>query len=443
MQLREDPLNVKPNFSGVIECFTRTSIRGWVSVDLEGELLPLRLTLEFEGWSCDFEGELTKRFNGLAVGFEFAIPVNLSQLPWRDFVAAFKRCLAQWTWNGRRGQSELPFYKSAFLFALQDAAKSPQRKRKVAVMIRTHVANSKTMHLARQIEAATDVDVYVSADTTNGEFRVGNFPLLSHNIRRFAELGLDVSLGNTMWVCGDYPFYAAALDAPQYDFFLMIEFDVALGRNGGEWLRGLIERLTDVNLPMVDFYAPNYINYSEGRGWHRHARVVGKFEAVYKALFPVIGLSRPAIFHLFAKRLIESRPEQVRESRLVDPNSFGLTYCEVFVPSTLKAMPTFLCATNKTLGLNTETPEFSVNRPLLLDIHRPDDLIGSIAHPVLDQDDYMSKVANFCKSNAVASDWLLFSRSIWRLPDRLRAHPAIEAAWNDPRFVPPPEKTDL
>lgn len=183
---------------------------------------------------------------------------------------------------------------------LQSVAASNVNPR-VAVMVRTHLVNEKLFHLLGVLSQSRRYDLFVVADETNGTLDVGSYRKLSHSIAFCDGFELPADHERILWHCGDYPFYFAAAEIPDYDYYVMIEFDVDLAGQSPVFVEDLIGRFRHYDMICEHFRRPE-------PDWPWLGAAHGVYETVYTAgLFAFIALSRRAVAFLREARRAEAR----------------------------------------------------------------------------------------------------------------------------------------
>jgi len=258
-------------------------------------------------------------------------------------------------------------------------------------------------------------DLYVLGDETSGNLDVVGVPLVSHSIALCSSLGLNVSPSNhpnVLWLCGDYPIYCAVNALPNYDHYIMLEFDVHFVRRNPLFLEGVINRLSGDRQVKLDFVSaivvPASIDYSPAIPASRFYK-----EIYYSGIFSLVCLSKRAVNYLFKSRLDEGM--NIGEDGL-------LIHCEVFAITALMNAGTFKC-----MGLNTLIPgclgkTYHPGRP---DFFEPNYLLGlpvdedpriEIVHPVLDARDYLQRLWRYHRDLGEID---VFVRHLTELPQTL------------------------
>jgi hypothetical protein len=218
--------------------------------------------------------------------------------------------------------------------------------RRVAVLVRSHVADEKFDYLWQDLNReGRRYDVFPLLDQSalggNAAALEAKYPgVIWNHPDRFASLGLSQkAFGfNMLWLHGDFSMYVALIDKPDYDYYVMIDYDVHFTNNATEYLNRLCDRLTSPTeeildgvglefksrptLPGVTTDWPNYTN------WEFFAAAAEAFPTVFHFYFPFVALSRRALMQLLAQRQLEAARHTPADKVVI---------CEAFVPSSLMA----------------------------------------------------------------------------------------------------------
>jgi hypothetical protein len=255
-------------------------------------------------------------------------------------------------------------------------------KPRVAVLVRTHVVNEKLFDLLGVLSQSRVYDLFVVADETNGTLDVGEYRKLAHSVASCAAFGLPADHERILWQCGDYPFYFAAAAIPDYDYYLMIEFDVDLVGQTPAFVENLIARFGHHDLISEHFRRPE-----PDWPWLPAARLV--YETVYTAgLFAVLALSRRAVEFLLQAR----RAEAMRGSKGLE-----IIHCEAHCGSALAAGGFSCVSINQLIPGATDRrcfhdPDFDLETSFyLLGHYRVAVANVALVHPVYDLAEYLKK----------------------------------------------------
>lgn len=194
-----------------------------------------------------------------------------------------------------------------------------------AVLFRTHKWDA---FIARQFARAQQSvgagDLYVVANNTDGGCAgIEGVPLVTFTESDIEALGYarGVSAYDMLWFNVDYPLYHFAAQKPDYDYYVLFEYDVIVNANLDQVIQSVAERGTDFvglseNLP-----------FSEWR-YKSTCRGVYADADVQKMLFPLGIVSRRAVDYLSMRRMQLTKRLHSGEIR-------AWPHCEAFVPTEL------------------------------------------------------------------------------------------------------------
>jgi hypothetical protein len=270
---------------------------------------------------------------------------------------------------------------------------------RVAVLVRTHLVNDKLLDLLDILERGRGYDMYVCADETNGPLPLPGRRVLSHSTRMCAEIGLVGELPgqNLLWYFGDYAFYCAYHEIPDYDYYAMIEYDVDLVRRNPMALEGLFSRLERDGDDPYDLVAGRYGPVTpEHWGWS--ATCKGRFDNVYAVFFPFVVLSNRALRYLY----------DWRRNEAANPLPDGqFVFCEAFAASALQAAGGFVCADLGTLIPGCWEPAtFGLEHPMLLGSLPRLDRGVEFVHPVHSEQEYLERLWNVARYHNRIADFI-------------------------------------
>lgn len=254
---------------------------------------------------------------------------------------------------------------------------------RIAVLVRTHMVSEKLWQILDRLADGIGYDLYVCADQTRGALKLGGARVLAHSTRMCGKLGLLEEIpGNLLlWYFGDYAFYCAYSDIPNYDYYVLVEYDVDFTRPNTLFLEGLLARVARAANGPFDLVATQFGTRPPEWGWGETC--AGRFDEVHGVLFPFVVLSRRALEYLFDWRRYEA----------ANPLPNGtFVFCEAFVPTALIVSGGFSCCDVNTLIPGAWEPStFRVGKPMLLD-HPPVLPRGiEIIHPVFSEAEYLAR----------------------------------------------------
>ncbi len=168
------------------------------------------------------------------------------------------------------------------------------------MLFRTYYWNDATIRAALSLfERSVGLDFYVLADETDcGVLDVRPFQKLGHDIAYFERIGLPCIAPEgkpPLWWNCDYGLYDAVLRLPEYDYFLMIEGDVAVNLK----LRPLVDRAIAAGLHcLTPFGIQPFVE------WWEYAASCVDLPYARRGWTPLstIFLSAPAVRYLLSER---------------------------------------------------------------------------------------------------------------------------------------------
>jgi hypothetical protein len=376
--------------TGAVTRITMQEIAGWCDPlpgRRPGEVVPMVIEPRFTDPAIAWHMTLTE---GEAGRQHFTVTIDSLPDGWRwpDFGAAFMGVFLRAERVPPARARQLTTAPEAFSAMHAPAHPRPLAAlppRRIAVLVRSHIAKSaKADQLADQLAAATGWDVYFAADETRGPVDSGRHPKVPHSLQMCADLGLDTEHPKVMWHYGDYALYCTFTQIPQYDFYLMFEFDVALRAAGSDYFQRLCDALRAEANRDLDFLGTYLRALEIGRPARPH-----RFRRGYKSILPIMGVSRRALLRLFEGRLTERQSLPLEDG--------GGTYCEYYVPSVLLQSDEFRC-----LGLNALVPGSIDRDSFNTNVARPlghEDIVPATAellHPVVEMDTFLRKALGVC-----------------------------------------------
>lgn len=255
---------------------------------------------------------------------------------------------------------------------------------RVAVIVRTHVLSPKLTELAAALTGHESFDTFVAANETNGRLNVGAYPKLPFTLDTMRDLGFRPQDDNFLVHCSDLLFEHFRRCLPDYDFYVMIEYDVELTQYGGALLKDLARELRSDAWRDLDLTGTE-ISY-RGEGWSHHANAAKLFPSVHMVFFPVVILSARAVAQLYRLRLTEGPRGMATQDRV---------FCEAFVASALVSHPAF-----RTADLNEIIPAayarhtFYWGPPMLSGGPPPRGARVGMRHPVYAAPDFLNAHLN-------------------------------------------------
>lgn len=280
--------------------------------------------------------------------------------------------------------------------------------RRIGALVRSHHPRStQALVLAAQLAKAGFHPVRIAADETRAPVDAGGFAKLSHSLESLAALGLKLP-DRALWFCGDYAYYATVLGSAEADFWLLVEYDVALRDPASDYWRRLRQTLAGAG--EADLLG-GYL------GPYRNRHFPHAYAEPWKAFFAVTGLSPRAIAHLYRARL--------REAAEGVPDPRG-THCEIFIASELQAAGGFrMLDLNTLLPGSIDRPGFGPFRAVPLGHEELMPGSGALVHRAVEMEEFLAKTPPLAARHGWVEEFLA-------LLDQLRPFgvppPAIEAA---------------
>jgi hypothetical protein len=235
-----------------------------------------------------------------------------------------------------------------------------------AAVFRTHVWDSDISRMAARAKQCCGSGTFVIAtDESKGPLSVSPYPKLSHT-DDFSSYSLpNVPPEKVLWWNADYVLYLARRNLPDYDYYVMLEYDVFLNCD----LPSIIERCAAGGIDLV----ARDIRPIADNHWSRPS-IIEMSADPWWALIPFLILSARAVDALMHKR--QEIAGQLREVKISN-----WPYCETFIPTAIKQSPGMGVA-DASRFVNADLlrwrPFLSTRDPLL-DRDRP----NSVAHPVM------------------------------------------------------------
>jgi glucose-1-phosphate cytidylyltransferase len=285
-------------------------------------------------------------------------------------------------------------------------------------------------------------DAYAAIDQTRGALDFGTGAKLPHKLDDFRELGFEPQDHSFITHCADLLFEVYRRRLPDYDFYIMIEYDVDLVRAGGAFLDNLALRLAADAHRDLDL-AGTHVSF-RGDGWAHHAKAAALFATsdVHMVFFPLVVMSRRAIEHLYRVRLSEGDPAMPTLDRV---------FCEAFAATALLTDGRFNVRDLSDVAPGCyERRSFYWGLPMLVRAGAPGGSKAEVRHPVFSAQDFVWPHLHAAQESDTLHQYtaLLQDRGM-PLPDDVRASAERSAREVLDRRVganapsaPPPPATD-
>ncbi len=313
----------------------------------------------------------------------------------------------------------------------RDFGRSPANT-SVAVMVRTHLIDDRVRELIEHLEnGRKDFDLYLIFDETNGRPEIDLPNIVWHSTKQCPGLGLTQTRDRLLWWCGDFPFYFALNQLPQYQYYAMVEYDVYLTQRNASLFNDLASALNATEAGRVDAVGTR-LRREDPRDDKLHVPAFNFFDTTYSYFFPLIVLSRPAVSYLYSQRLIEATR---------GTPSDALIHCESFVPSHL-IRAGFTC-----VDLNAVLPG-SYRNDLMILPGRYHGMANSLAdgfagyvrmiHPVYSDTAFLQRLLDNCRNDAERQGFLrhLDSGEFEPIPEAVRSRFRVQPGGSEPDAKP-------
>ena len=206
---------------------------------------------------------------------------------------------------------------------------------RVAALIRSHVMDAKFDHMWDALHGGREPRLYDIFPLLDGD-ALGSrkaeidarYPL---TIWTFAEDVRAAGLAQrseqhpNMWLLGDFALYLSVVQQPQYDYYVMIDYDVHFTRDPVAYLNRLCERLLATDAEVLDGVGLDFSRQptpaAQPRDWPFFAPAAKAFPLVWHFYFPIVAASRRGLLHAFAGRQLEAA-RQTPSQDLVFSESF-------------------------------------------------------------------------------------------------------------------------
>lgn len=241
-----------------------------------------------------------------------------------------------------------------------------------AVVFRTHIWDG---YVARQYQRLAarigSGDLFILLDETSGRVPVSEGKVVSHTQEGIKALGLAAAgTGNMLWYNGDYPLYFFYHHRPDYDWYVMVEYDVAVHGD------------IDAMVAHAAREGAGFVGLTKGEPvaeWPHTESCLDAYalEDVRKRLFCFGIFSHDAVRRLFERRLALSRD-------LAEGRMRRWPFCEAYIPTEL-ARSGFKLMELSDLG----TTDLYDWRPAFAETDLDALRQHTFVHPVLDHERYV------------------------------------------------------
>lgn len=196
----------------------------------------------------------------------------------------------------------------------------PPGQPRVAALIRSHVMDDKFHHMWDALQGGGEARLYDVFGLLDGDVLGprkaeidARYPA---TIWTFAEDVRAAGLAQrsdqhpNMWLLGDFAMYLSVVQQPQYDYYVMIDYDLHFTRDAVAYINRLCERLLASDQEVLDGVGLDFSREptpaSQPRDWPFFAPAAKAFPLVWHFYFPIVAASRRGLLHAFAGRQLEA-----------------------------------------------------------------------------------------------------------------------------------------
>ncbi len=206
---------------------------------------------------------------------------------------------------------------------------------RVAALIRSHLMDAKFDHMWGALHGGGEPRLYDIFPLLDGDALGSRKAEIDarypSTIWTFAEDVRAAGLAQrseqhpNMWLLGDFALYLSVVQQPQYDYYVMIDYDLHFTRDPVAYMNRLCERLLSTEEEVLDGVGLDFSREptpaSQPRDWPFFAPAAKAFPLVWHFYFPIVAASRRGLLHAFAGRQLEAA-RQTPSQDLVFSESF-------------------------------------------------------------------------------------------------------------------------
>lgn len=265
--------------------------------------------------------------------------------------------------------------------------------RDLAVILRAHSTDPKTLDLISAFAKTKDFDLYVCANESERELNFGeDIAKIPVTTRDFERYGYPCTWHGTLMYLSDLIFPIVKDRIGEYKYYALIEYDVHFEADANGFIADMLARLLDKDKPAIDLVSID-VN-DQGASWHWYAGAARRYSHVISAFFPFVVLSNRAVDHLKLARQ-EERLSRLRSGPLSEPTHSGSAndwvFCEAFVASELKRAGMLVADLNWIVPHSYHGKTFNIGPAYLFRPNASYDADHRIVHPVCPAEDTLRK----------------------------------------------------
>ena len=292
--------------------------------------------------------------------------------------------------------------------------------RRVAVFVRAHAADEKTLDLLQALSRRDRFQTYVLANESAGPLDFGGYLKVSVSAWDFESAGYACRNQYTMKHLSDVIFPLLMERAPGYTHYAVVEYDVHLQQPDA--FDRIVDALEDGEYRDADLVGIDVGPQSPA--WHWHAAAEARFGAVVANFFPLVILSARAISYLENERrreAVDRMEAHLSNEPNVSTDANNWVFCEAFVGSALAHAGHFrLVDLNVLLPGAYKASSFNIGPPELFVEGEVYDSETALVHPVCPVEDTLWKRLHFARAGGTLQAFLAdLSRGRWPAPPAL------------------------
>ena len=256
-----------------------------------------------------------------------------------------------------------------------------------AVLVRAHFEHEKLEAMCDLLAASDRYDLYLAANCTAGPVSAAACPTVPFKVSDLPALGFETEEPRFIVDISDVLFAHIKRCIPDYDFYILLEYDVELTRDDPQVFEALVERLSHPDFADVDMVGTR-VREQVGEAWNHTAKARARYDQVWSTFFPIVGLSSRAIDHLHRERLDETERTAGADERI---------FCEAFVGSALLHAGFRICDLLEIIPDAYTDDSFYFGQPMLWRTPASRDRRTAVNHPVFDGREYLEKHLTYAR----------------------------------------------
>ncbi|KXV61563.1 hypothetical protein AD948_01255 [Acetobacter senegalensis] len=193
------------------------------------------------------------------------------------------------------------------------------------ILFRTHIWDDFTLRQYMRLPKSDSFDSVILANNTDGLCPpVEHLPFVIFTTDDLLKMGLESGPDkNMVWWNADYPLYYYSSLFPNYDYYILCEYDVFINCD-------LEKIIKSISREKKDIIALTSSSSLEGCIYLQSAEGVYPYENIRKTYFPFAIFSKRSIDFLYERRLVLSK--HYREKKI-----YNWPHCELFVGTEIHA----------------------------------------------------------------------------------------------------------